>query len=523
MVQLEARYSSLKLLLTQDPCRGPVFGMTANGFNYQWLDGLLRTGFESAGWSVSLAAPIAAGGGFDAEPVAVALSLKRDPAGWASLSGIRDDTPQAETLDRVLDAQLGEPWPDLLIGYELPPWLARWAHRRQIPFASIGPAAQRFLPDLLVELQTSSVALAGVAARLAVDQAELDHAAARFGATRRARHHLPLFDSGRLGLVVGQMAVDASLISDGRFARLDDHIDRIRDLADGLDAVLISPHPYETDRTPLHRLADALPRACLTTIGTYDLLSAASVTDVISLSSSVLTEAPLFGARAHRLIESDRSRCYAALGHEASVLSLDQLQRALAAFVRGDHDVATPGNVIPTVGAPFREAIDHQWGLDHVSLPSQLRIGETLQARHTDMPDSLSAASLVANWWGADGHYNWSSAEEAVLHLRANHCAGRTLLVRLCVPAHATGPVTITLCAGSSETRAEMLPGTEQVLALAITQDMLLGGTLLDVRLRCGRLTRPDVENPDRRALGLGLRDIAIVPEEVGSQGSASC
>ncbi|MCQ8278841.1 hypothetical protein NFI95_10290 [Acetobacteraceae bacterium KSS8] len=130
--------------------------MTANGFNYQWLDGLLRTAFERAGWSVTLVAPAEAGGCFDGEAVAVALSLDRDPAGWATLFGIQDETPEAEALDRVLDAQLGEPYPDLLIGYELAPWLARWAHRRQIPFVSIGPAGQRFMPDLLVELQTSS-------------------------------------------------------------------------------------------------------------------------------------------------------------------------------------------------------------------------------------------------------------------------------------------------------------------------------------------------------------------------------
>ncbi|MCQ8278840.1 hypothetical protein NFI95_10285 [Acetobacteraceae bacterium KSS8] len=310
------------------------------------------------------------------------------------------------------------------------------------------------------------------------------------------------------------MAVDASLVTNGRFARLDDHFDRIRNLADGLDAVLISPHPYEADLAPLHRLAAALPGACFTTIGTYDLLSAVPLTDVISLSSSVLTEAPLFGARVHRLIESDRSRCYAALGHGTSVLSLDQAQRALAAFACGEQDVVAPRNTVPTVGAPFREGIDHGWGLDHVSLPSLLQVGETLQARHADLPDSLSASSLVANWWGPDGHYNWSSDEEAVLQLRANHCLGRTLLVQLCVPAHAPAPVTVTVSAGRSETMAELPPGSEQVLALPITPDTVLGGTLLSLRLRCDRLTRPDTENPDQRALGLGLRSLAIAEEE---------
>lgn len=508
---------AMRLLLTQDPCRDPTFGMTANPFLYQWLDGLLRTTFERAGWAVDLVAPRAAGGHFDAGAIAAALGLDRSPQGWAALSGDIDTA----RLDDALDAQILAPGAggaaaDLLVGFELPPWLMGWATRRGIPAVCIAPSACRFLPTLPVEMHTTLPALHRAATALAIGEDELERAAALFAAARRARHGLPLMTQGRVGLLVGQMAIDAATIAGGRLTRIDEHIETLAEIARGFDWLLVRPHPYETDIAPLRAVCAAIGHARLTRLPTYDLLCAPPVGDVVALSSSVLAEARLFGRQAHGLLHNDRSRCRAALGLEPVVLGLDDLAGLLGALARsGDLSSAAPdraGTGRATLAAPgLREGLGLDWGLEEQGLPAQLSPGSRIDAAHR--PEArivLPPASRPAGWWEPDTALLWTRDPVADLLLRVHDGVGRWLGMEVHAPAHAAAPVEVSLCAGSAHASCRLPPGGSTRLGLTVSDDMLIGGTLLDLRVLAGHRTAPAPGSADPRTLGVGLAHITL-------------
>lgn len=488
-----------RVLLTQDPFRGDAFGLSSNGFLYEWLDGLFRLPFEAAGWEVELVVPRDAGGRFDARGIADRLALPPTAQGWACVHAGRVLEPDA-LFEALPDA-------DMVVGLELPPWIVAGAARRGIPFLSLAPAPYRFLPDLLASVHTSIPVLASRLARHHQDATLLRPAAAIFAAGRRRRLGAPLLSRGRFGVLAGQMAVDAALVRDGCIETPADHEAAILALVGRVDRLFVCPHPYEPDRGPLLDLADRLPNAIVSTLPVYDLIVSPHVTDVVALSSSVLAEAALFGKSAHRLITCDRDMALLAYAVAPPVLcGLADLLAGLDSFLSGCEPQGTP----MSVGGSFRASLGSDWGLADAALPELLLPGVPLSGE----APGPTGASFADGWHPADGFCTWSRQDAARLPLRIGQADPVLLRITLhSLPAAGGAGQTVTVGVGDGPRASHRFdqPG-EATLELALDPADLLGGTLLDLSVQTDRLDTPQALGlgPDDRLLGTGLRRIVL-------------
>lgn len=491
-----------RVVLSQDIFRAPTFGLTSNGFLYQWLDGLLRGMFERAGWQVSLAAPVGAGGTFDADAAADLLELPRTAAGWAQIHGRTEASPD---LDLLLGSMFDA---DLIYGFELPPYVIAWAERHGIPFVSLAPAQLRFLPDLLASVVTNLPSINAMLSDHRVQEDSLNEAAAFFSANRRRRHGCPLLAQGRFGLFVGQMAIDAAVVAQGRIVLPTDHTDAIRAVAETMDRFFIRPHPYESDHSVLRALVVHVPNATMTSLPVYDLLVSPCVTDIVALSSSVLAEASLFGKRAHRLMVCDRDRTLSDRHHLQPLLcTLQDVLRATASFLGGgwNSGASVAGH------APFRESLGMQWGLADSPLPDLLAEGTPM----TCASPGLSPASLVDGWTQADDFCTWSNALQARLLIRTNQTTDfrlRMTLHSLPFTDHAGQMVVIRTSGGTTLSHRFRAAG-EAVLDVPVTSTDLVGNTLLEIEIETDLLQTPAAlgMGNDHRLLGVGLRSVELL------------
>lgn len=489
-----------RVILTQDPCRGVCFGLSPNGFLYEWLDGLFRLPFEFSGWEVTLVAPQEAGGTFDAQPFRRHFGLAATAQGWARLhSGSAIDPGSDDLLDPLLEA-------DMLVGFELPPYLVAGAVRRDIPFVSVAPAPYRFLPDLLVSVSTNVPELAR---RLQVHHQSpeaLLPAAAIFAAGRRRRLGAPLLSQGRFAVFAGQMAVDAALVQDGRIVSPLDHETAARSIAERMDRLFICPHPYEADLGPLLELAGRLPNAILTRLPLYDLLVSPCVGDVVALSSSVLAEAALMGKTVHRLITCDRDRMLSTHTTGAPILcELPELIGSLSGFLSGRETWP-----VSTGAGSFRTSLGSDWGLGETRLPDLLVPGDPLICQAPDFHTALPEQG----WHPADAFCTWTRSSTAQLLLRLKPADRHRLQVTLhSLPVLAAGPQTVTVRLGSGRQVSHRfdLPG-ETTLSMVLAPGDLVGGSLLDLVVETDRLQTPISlgVGDDHRLLGVGLRRLLI-------------
>jgi hypothetical protein len=107
-------------------------------------------------------------------------------------------------------------------------------------------------------------------------------------------------------MFAGQTVIDLSIIANGRCAQPIEFLDEIKRVAESVSTLLIKPHPVEPNIRHLTPLLEQIPNAVLCRSNIYRILSDINLRHVVALSSSVLSEAALFGARAIRLIASDR-------------------------------------------------------------------------------------------------------------------------------------------------------------------------------------------------------------------------
>jgi hypothetical protein len=80
---------------------------------------------------------------------------------------------------------------------------------------------------------------------------------------------------------------------------------KIRAVAEGVDMLAIKPHPYSATSQKLRKLSNEISNARITQSNIYRILSDVKLKHV-SLSSSVIDEAALFGVKTTRLIVPDR-------------------------------------------------------------------------------------------------------------------------------------------------------------------------------------------------------------------------
>lgn len=283
------------------------FRSAANGLAYHAADRrFLRGFFDSAlgrlGLPMRDVAPLSDGGGrIDVARLMDRLELPRTPAGWARAC-VADLLPLA--------GRDGMPAFDagcLVIGWGLTPALLHCIHRSGASYLDIEIDPRRFTEHMHFCARTNDPVIeAALRARCVDDELFWNHAAVRKGCFAR-RGAPTLFDPRlRVGLFFGQDLVDLSLVSGGRTMHPASVIAPLRELAQGVDLLVIKPHSHEPALHDLVPIARAIPNVAWTRENTYALLSASNVHFVAGLSSNVLAEARYFRKPAHALIEPDR-------------------------------------------------------------------------------------------------------------------------------------------------------------------------------------------------------------------------
>ena len=397
------------IIFADDFFRSAANGLQYHVANRRFLRGFFDSTLGRLGLPVREAAPLSEGGRIDVARLMARLDLPCTPAGWARAC-IADLLP--------VHGRDGMPAFDpggLVIGWGLTPALQHCIARSGASYLDIEIDPRRFTEHLHFCARTNDPVIeAALQARRVDEEVFWNHAAALKGFF--ARHGAPsLFDPRlRVGLFFGQSLVDLSLVSGGRTMHPASVIAPLRELAQGVDLLVVKPHPYEPALHDLAPIARAIPNVAWTHENTYALLSAANVHFAASLSSSVLTEARYFRKPAHALIRADRNAagqlpvaCSAWIPVGAGIGAMD----FMATVCGGEGGDAARRHFAAWPAAAIDRAFMTRWGFDDQSrglrdVP-ELQLGRPYLF-HPGSP----ATGWLSHGWSAPGAEGAKSAGE---------------------------------------------------------------------------------------------------------------
>ena len=255
--------------------------------NIMWLYNLLSTQFhKSTGLPVVSMTNESAEFGFHSayETAGISPSL----AGWAQLyhsapSGVRSNWA------RQLHGSL-------VVGFELPPSLRSALIEWEVPFIDCMIHPVRFMDDIFLAMRSSSAEVNAFLAGRALPRRKVFAAAGAVSALAYRKqwvcHEAPF------SLFVGQMLVDRSMIRDGRIQTPETLRDATVDAIGKPDQLKFSDHPLEKSDRAFAIVSAHAKHIQRTSRNTYALLANPALERVISISSSVGTEAQFFGRKA---------------------------------------------------------------------------------------------------------------------------------------------------------------------------------------------------------------------------------
>lgn len=389
------------VIFADDFFRSPANGLQYHVANRRFLRGFFDSALGRLGLPMREVAPLSEGGRIDVARLMDRLELPCTAAGWARAC-VADLLPLA--------GRDGMPVFDpgcLVIGWGLTPALQHCIHRSGASYLDIEIDPRRFTEHLHFCARTNDPVIeAALRARRVDEELFWNHAAVLKGYFAR-RGASSLFDPRlRVGLFFGQSLVDLSLVSGGRTMHPASVVAPLRELAQGVDLLVIKPHPYEPALHDLAPIARAIPNVAWTHENTYALLSASNVHFVASLSSSVLTEARYFRKPAHALIEADRNAAgqlpaacsdWIAIGAELGAMDF-----VADACMGGDAEsrIAVPAGAAAWPAAAIERAFGARWGFDDQSLGlgevSELQLGRPYMFH----PGSPALGWLSHGWHG---------------------------------------------------------------------------------------------------------------------------
>ncbi len=429
--------------------------------------------------------------------IAAAANLPRDIEGWTYLfSDPRALDTAAALIAPLLDA-------DMVIGFEMPPNMIRVLSRMGKRFLDLGQDPIRFCPDLFLRVRGNDPALARKLTGWIVPDSAIQAAAGALKTRLGGNRDRP---SGVL--FAGQMPIDSSLIATAAVAHAGSFFDRIEQRVNGRD-LLLKPHPSAPNSPDLIALYQRFPDARFIDDNIYALLSHAGIEDVVTLSSSVATEAPYFGKTALPLINAD---------HLA--ISPD----AVSAFHRIDARVGTTafwGALIDDLPAfmfveaparPLRQRFSVSWGfasdMDAI-VRRQVAEGETI-----DFHASGRGPALCLFGWSEPEPWGiWSDGEAALLQFvpdpRSRQFVAKIALVphvpKLACPLHVTVQ---TRAGGANDSRSFTFRTNERTeIEIPITMNDRSG--VMELMFRITNPARPP-NSADQRRLGIGLHQMEL-------------
>ncbi|UYB50495.1 class I SAM-dependent methyltransferase [Xanthomonas sp. AM6] len=269
---------------------------------------------------------------------------------------------------------------DLVLSFEMPPWLADLCTQQRIAFLDIRISPLRFGRDLYIALRGADPALSRRIAEHVVLAEELRMEAAVLSANvrmhqRRMREQrgyaFPELDGAML--FVGQVPYDASLLTtDGRSLRCEDFAEQLKQLC-ASRRLLYKPHPFagefaQQERTALERITGKAASVCLQ--NAYQVLSTQDDLELVGISSGLLQEAVWFDKKAHTLFEP-----FVALAPADATSTQDYQQIHFKSFLSPGfwHQILAPERAPPRLSElpalmhhHARETLDHWWDYSKV-------------------------------------------------------------------------------------------------------------------------------------------------------------
>lgn len=181
----------------------------------------------------------------------------------------------------------------LVIGFEIPPYLASLFNKFHLPFIDVSMSPIRFLPDVIFEMSSNVPSISESLSKHKVSEAVIELTAGVLTSHVAKGNRAPPRPDTML--VVLQTPFDKVVINKGRFDSILNYISELRHHVSRHSSLLIKEHPVEAQPDIVARLRSEFPHAQVTEENFYRLISHDNLRSVVALSSSCVSEARYFG------------------------------------------------------------------------------------------------------------------------------------------------------------------------------------------------------------------------------------
>ncbi|MGO9006629.1 MAG: hypothetical protein ACLQIQ_00795 [Beijerinckiaceae bacterium] len=421
-----------RVLFTDDFLRSRATGAVSHPNNRRMMRGLFAPALARLG--VPYAEVFSEDDGGDIPTASLIAAVRARPHGNIKLD--LGDWAAATAGEIPLDAahalRLDVFEPDaLVIGFGLPPSILNLLDRRGCSFIDAEIHPVRFTRELALRVRTNDPLILPHLDSATQSDGECWAAAAALSAYYARRAPPFVIDASmRVGVFVGQMQIDFSLVQDGALLSPVDRLAEISALARSVDFLLVKPHPYQESAAHLWPVHGAIPNAMWCTENLYALMCHDNVEFIVALSSSALSEAPFFLKAAHALIRPD--------GDDPA-----KLPASCSLYRRVNADIASIGIMSHILGAPpmsrgttlpadsITNAIGARWGIADPVRPfggiPVLEPGHQLSFAS----GGNGAAVLAEGWSEPESRGVWSDGPIATLRFRTKAPLGPGERLRL--------------------------------------------------------------------------------------------
>lgn len=193
---------------------------------------------------------------------------------------------------------------DVMLGFEMSPSICGWLESHGVRYLNFYTHPVRFLPDMLWAVATKDRKL-----QEKLSLWNFDYASQAFKYAHRVAAMTVIDQAEQMAFVpagtaviFGQTEQDSSVIVDGKFHSLFDEREKIRELTQNAEEILVVPHPLAVDHISLVSLLQFLGRGKICSFSSYALLCSPQVSQVLTLSSSLGIESRFFGKKTDFLL-----------------------------------------------------------------------------------------------------------------------------------------------------------------------------------------------------------------------------
>lgn len=202
---------------------------------------------------------------------------------------------ESEIIKEILYKKLTEY--DLVIGFELPPYIVDALSLFGIKYIDFTNHPIRFLPDYMFGVRTN-IKEVQEKLSLAIIPDDLIY---RFAEISKARTTRILQNREKFGensaIFMGQIEIDSSLICNGRIADLEDVENALISLTLNYEKVFYKAHPHLKKTEEVKNIIKKIRRCEYLEINAYDAMALDNFAVVASMSSGSLFEAKYFGRK----------------------------------------------------------------------------------------------------------------------------------------------------------------------------------------------------------------------------------